>query len=182
MGEHRNGKGLWRTWREDYHLHGARLRNTAWWAIAIYRFGAWTLERRFPPWRWFVGKIYGLLFFSIGIVNGIEIDRRAKIGEGLHLIHAGNIKIHPAAEIGERCGMMHDVTLGMSPGREGAPCIGNDVFIGAGAKILGPVTVGDGAMIAANSLVVTNIPPDVTAIGVPARPMPHSKGAPRRAS
>jgi serine O-acetyltransferase len=53
--------------------------------------------------------------------------------------------------------------------REGVPRIGNDVFIGAGAKILGPVTVGDGAIVAANSLVLTNVPPGATAVGVPAR-------------
>lgn len=167
---------------EAYQLHERRLFNPALWAVVTYRFGVWSLRRHFRPWRWFTSKIYGLMFFWINLITAIAIPREAEIGPAFHLVHHGNVKIHPQARIGARCGMMHDVTLGLSPGREGAPIVGDDVFIGAGAKIVGPVEIGDGAMIAANSLVINNVPAGATAIGVPARAMPGSRGAPKRRS
>ena len=98
----------------------------------------------------------------------IVIPREAKIGKDFHIIHTGNILIHPDTVIGDRCGILHDVTIGTNM-KPGAPTIGNDVFIGVGAKVLGEITIGNGATIAANTLVTKNIPPGETAIGVPAR-------------
>lgn len=166
--------------RDDYSRHGSNLKNTALWALAVYRFGTWS-SRRAQPMRWITSKVYGALQLGVELATGISIPRETRIGAKIHLVHAGNIKIHSAAVIGDRVSIMHDVTIGSSVEREGAPVIGNDVFIGVGAKILGSVRIGDGALIAANSLVVTDIPPGLTAIGVPARAIPHSKGAPKRA-
>ena len=74
--------------------------------------------------------------------------------------------------IGRNCNIAHQVTIGTSAGgRTGAPTIGDGVYIGTGAKIIGTIDVGDGAKIAANSLVMTNVPAGATAIGVPARVM-----------
>ena len=84
------------------------------------------------------------------------------------------IQIHPSAEIGDRCGIMHGVTLG-SDGK-GVPTIGNDVFIGCGATVLGGVKVGDNARIAANSLVISDVPSGSAAMGVPARVTPNLMG------
>ena len=67
-----------------------------------------------------------------------------------------------------QCGVQQDVTVGMNMG-DGTPKIGNDVYIGAGEKVLGDITIGDGAVIAANSLVINDVPPGAMAIGVPAR-------------
>jgi acetyltransferase-like isoleucine patch superfamily enzyme len=114
------------------------------------------------------------------IATGVSIPRELEVGEGLHLIHAANIRIHPSAVIGERVGIMHDVTIGTGLDEPGAPVIGDDVFIGAGAKIVGPVRIGAGARIAANSLVVSDVPPGATAIGVPARAVPPMRN--RRAA
>jgi serine O-acetyltransferase len=160
--------------RADYRRHGRSPTNLAFWAVAIYRFGVWSHHLRFAPARWITSKLYGLLFFMIQVASGIELNREARIGDGLYLVHVGNIKVHPGTVIGERCTIFHDVTVGTNLDRDGAPTIGDDVYIGAGAKILGPVRIGDGARIAANSLVVADIPPGVTAIGVPARPMQFS--------
>jgi len=84
--------------------------------------------------------------------------------------------VHPKTVIGERCGIQQDVTIGTNPERNGAPIIGDDVYIGAGAKVLGPVKIGDRARIAANSLVINDVPDDATAIGVPARIIRYCAG------
>jgi serine O-acetyltransferase len=89
-------------------------------------------------------------------------------------VHGWNIKIHPDSVIGARVGIMHDVTLGTNMERPGAPVIGDDVFIGAGARILGGVHIGNGARIAANSLVIGDVPAGATAVGVPARVMQYT--------
>lgn len=156
--------------RRDYERHGSSMRNLAFWAIATYRFGRWANEQP-PPVRGVAGKVYGALSLAVEMASGILFNREATVGEDFHLVHSGNIKIHPECVIGDRVGIMHDVTLGSAAEREGAPVVGDDVFIGAGAKILGPVKIGDRARIAANSLVITDVPADTTAIGVPAKIM-----------
>ncbi|MGB8298140.1 MAG: serine acetyltransferase [Polyangia bacterium] len=115
------------------------------------------------------GKMYGAMSLFIEATSGIILPREAQLGKDFHLVHAGNTKIHPQSVIGDRVGIMHDVTLGTTPDGCGVPTIGDDVFIGAGAKILGAVKIGDRARVAANSLVISDVPPDTTAIGVPAR-------------
>ena len=160
--------------RSDYKRHDSSLLNPALWAVLNYRFGVWALKLQFFPLRWLASKIYGLNLFFILLTSGIRLYREVKIGEDFHLIHSGNTSIHPKSIIGARCGIQQDVTIGNNNDRDGAPIIGNDVFIGAGAKVLGPVTVGDGARIAANSLVITDVPPKATAIGVPARMMKYT--------
>jgi serine O-acetyltransferase len=154
--------------RGDYVRHGRSLRNRAVWALAVYRFGRWSLERRTAPARWVAGKVYGLAALLSEIVTGVTMDRTVRVGEGLHILHAATIFIHPDAVIGERCGIMHNVTIGTNMGSE-VPVIGDDVFIGCGASILGRVRVGDGARIAANSLVINDVPAGSFAVGVPAK-------------
>jgi serine O-acetyltransferase len=160
--------------KRDYVRHGSSLRNTAFWAVAVYRFGTWSMRLQSPVLRRLTSAVYGLLFLWVDIATGIQLNREAKIGSDFHLIHSGNVKIHPQSVIGDRVGIMHDVTLGTNMDRVGAPTLGNDVFVGAGAKILGPVHVGDGARIAGNSLVISDVPAGATAIGVPARAMKYT--------
>src|SRR5580658_4642008 len=104
--------------------------------------------------------------------TGVLIERETVIGKKLHIIHAQGINIHPECVIGDRVGIMHGVTLGANMG-PGVPVIGNDVFIGCFASVLGKVTVGDGARIAANSLVISDVPAGAVAMGVPARVIPN---------
>ena len=103
--------------------------------------------------------------------TGIEIHPGAKIGRRLVIDHGMGIVIGETAEIGDDCLIYHGVTLGGTGKDSGKrhPTIGNNVLIGNGAKILGPFKVGDNSRIAANSVVLTEIPPDSTAVGVPAR-------------
>jgi serine O-acetyltransferase len=155
--------------RDDYKRHESSLLNPALWAVLNYRYGVWAATLNPPPLRWIASKFYGLFSFLVLITSGIRLNREVKIGKGFHLIHSGNIQIHPNTVIGDYCGIQQDVTLGTAMERKGAPIIGNNVYIGKGATILGKVTIGDGARIAANTLVIDHVPPNTTAIGVPAR-------------
>lgn len=158
--------------KRDYVLHGSTLRNMAYWAVATYRIGRW-IDEQPRPIQWLGGKLYGAMFLLVEATSGITLNREANIGLDCHLIHSGNIKIHPKCVLGERVGIMHDVTIGQSE-RRGAPVIGDDVFIGTGAKVLGPVRIGRGARVASNSLVISDVPDGATAIGVPARILSYS--------
>ncbi len=103
--------------------------------------------------------------------TGIEIHPGATIGRRLVMDHGTGIVIGETAEVGDDCLIYHGVTLGGTGKDHGKrhPTIGNNVLISTGAKVLGPFTVGDGARIAANAVVLSEIPPNATAVGVPAR-------------
>lgn len=162
--------------RRDFNTHGRAYFNPALWAILTYRFGVWSNQRKFPFFRWFTSKIFGLLFFIVLITSGIRLHREVVVGKNFHLIHSGNIQIHPGTIIGDNCGIQQDVTIGTNMDKAGVPVIGDDVFIGKGATVLGPITIGDRVIIAANSLVVKDVPSDSTAIGVPARIIAYGGG------
>lgn len=158
--------------REDYAIHGRMLRERALWAMAVYRFGQWAERSRMRPLRWLFGKVYGVFMIFTPIVTGVYLDRRVRVGRGFHIVHPGGISLHPAVSMGERCGVMQNVTIGMNM-HGGVPVIGDDVFIGVGAVILGEITIGSGARIAANSLVINDVPPGAVAMGVPAKIYPN---------
>jgi serine O-acetyltransferase len=103
--------------------------------------------------------------------TGIEIHPGATIGKGLFIDHGTGVVIGETAEIGEDCTLYQGVTLGGTGKDKGKrhPTLGNNVMVGAGAKILGPFCVGDNAKVGANALVLSEVPPDATAVGVPAR-------------
>ena len=102
------------------------------------------------------------------VVTGADIPLNARIAPGLLLIHPNGIVINPSAMIGPNCLIFQQVTIGTGP-RPGVPTIGAHVDIGTGAKILGGVQIGDHAKIGANAVVVIDVPPGATAVGVPAR-------------
>jgi len=104
-------------------------------------------------------------------LTGIEIHPGAQIGRRFFIDHGMGVVIGQTAEIGDDCTLYHGVTLGgtsWSPGKR-HPTLGKGVVVGAGAKILGPIQVGDGAKIGSNAVVVKPVPAGATAIGVPAR-------------
>lgn len=105
------------------------------------------------------------------MVTGIEIHPGATIGKRLFIDHGMGVVIGETAEIGDDVTMYHGVTLGGTSWNKGKrhPTLGNGVVIGAGAKILGPITVGDGAKIGSNAVVVKNVPARATVVGVPGR-------------
>ena len=103
--------------------------------------------------------------------TGIEIHPGAKIGRRLVIDHGMGIVIGETAEVGDDCLIYHGVTLGGTSKDQGKrhPTIGNNVLLSTGSKVLGPFKVGDGARIAANAVVLKEIPENATAVGVPAR-------------
>lgn len=117
------------------------------------------------------------LFFArmisqwVRAATGIEIHPGAKIGKGVLIDHGMGVVIGETAEVGDGCTIYQGVTLGGTGKDTGKrhPTIGNHVMIGAGAKVLGPFTVGDYSKIAANSVVLSAVPPNCTCVGAPAR-------------
>ena len=103
--------------------------------------------------------------------TGIEIHPGAKIGARLFIDHGMGVVIGETTEIGDHCTLYQNVTLGGTGKDHGKrhPTLGNNVLVGAGAKVLGPFKVGDNARVAAGAVVLDEVPPDATAVGVPAR-------------
>jgi serine O-acetyltransferase len=104
-------------------------------------------------------------------LTGIEIHPGAAIGRRVFIDHGMGVVIGETAEVGDDCTLYHGVTLGGTSWNKGKrhPTLGRGVVIGAGAKVIGPITVGDGARVGSNAVVVKNVPPAATAVGIPAR-------------
>ena len=104
-------------------------------------------------------------------ITGCDLPINTIVEGGLLLPHPNGIVIHPMCKIGPNCLILQQVTLGTngSQGNSGVPTLGGHVDVGAGAKLLGPLTIGDHAIIGANAVVLTDVPPNAVAIGIPAR-------------
>jgi serine O-acetyltransferase len=111
-----------------------------------------------------------MLFNKMNVVFGqCVIGRGAEFGPGLVIIHSQGVVINGAVRAGQNLRIEHQVTIGAEKGE--SPCLGNDIFIGCGAKIVGSVTVGDGARVGANAVVVHDVAAGSTVVGIPARPV-----------
>lgn len=132
-------------------------------ALFVYRIFRWFHERSLPtqPIRFLCERF-------IEIITGISIPAEASIGKGLRIHHFGGIIFHSRAIVGEHCTIYHGVTLGDRGGYGGAPRIGHRVLIGAGAKLIGEIYIGDDCVIGANAVVHTSVPARHLAVGVPA--------------
>ena len=120
------------------------------------------------------------LISQIGrFLTGIEIHPGAKIGKGLFIDHGMGVVIGETAEIGDNVTLYQDVTLGGTGKQTGKrhPTVGNNVLIGVGAKVLGAITIGDNARIGGGAVVLKDVPPNTTAVGVPARVVALRTGA-----
>lgn len=112
-----------------------------------------------------------LYLYRLSVIYGIEIPNHTSIGPGLYIGHLGGIVINGEVVIGQNCNLSQGVTIGVSNvgDRKGNPTIGNQVYIGPGAKLFGKITVGDNSAIGANAVVTTDVAKNTTAAGVPAR-------------
>lgn len=109
------------------------------------------------------------------IMGGCIIGRGAHFGPGFVLVHSNGVVINTAVRGGRDVKIEHQVTIGAERGL--SPVLGDDVFVGAGAKILGAITIGSRVRVGANAVVVKDVPDDVTAVGVPARYLPRTDAA-----
>jgi serine O-acetyltransferase len=131
-----------------------------------------TRYARLARWtRFGVRQFMGVMLYRYSVRYGISISADTPVGPGLYIGHFGGIHVNQDAVIGANCNIQQDVTLGKANRgpRAGTPVIGNDVFIGAGAKIIGRILVGDGAAIGANAVVTKDVPAGAAVAGVPAR-------------
>ena len=130
---------------------------------------------RLSNWLWRKGwRLTGRFISSTGrFFTGIEIHPGATIGQRFFIDHGMGVVIGETATIGDDVTIYHDVTLGGTSLSKGLrhPQIGNNVIIGAGAQLLGPIRVGDNARIGSNAVVVKDVGTDVTVVGIPARPV-----------
>lgn len=164
-------KSLLATIREDWVSHGRDWTKPGFRALAIYRFGVWRMNIRWLVIRAPLSVVYRWWFRFARNRYGIELPYSAKIGQRVIFEHQHGIVVHGCAEIGDDCVVRQGVTIGnryLDRPLE-APRIGNRVNIGAGAKILGAVHVGDDAVIGANAVVLCDVPSGAIAVGVPAR-------------
>jgi len=113
------------------------------------------------------------------LFTGIEIHPGAELGRRFFIDHGMGVVIGETAVIGDDCTLYHGVTLGGTSWQKGKrhPTLGCDVVVGAGAKVLGPIEIGDGARIGSNAVVVKSVPPGGTVVGVPGRVIEHSADA-----
>jgi serine O-acetyltransferase len=139
------------------------------WAIWLYRLGRRNARRRRGPVRSLVDAFYRVLNRPVELLTGISIPTAVQIGPGLRIYHFGGIIIHKKTVIGANCTLRHGVTIGNRYHGGPAPVLDDGVEVGAAAQILGGVRIGRGAKIGAMTLVLQDIPPGATAVGVPAR-------------
>lgn len=160
--------------RDDWRTHERQLTRQGLWALIVYRFGRWRYTIR---WRWAripFSFLYKLIKPMSEILTGIELPCEVTLGSRFRIDHFGGIVISGDAVFGDDCVIRNGVTVGLkNTGQRGAPTLGNRVDIGAGAKILGPIKIGDDVLIGANAVVITDVPSNSIAVGVPARIRPR---------
>ena len=144
------------------------------WAIIAYRYARWVKTLRLPP---PVRKVLSisstLLNLLVNVVTNIELPPEAVIGPGLFIAHTGYVVLGPRVVLGRHCTLTHGVTIGHAGGGDQSwlecPVIGDRVYIGPGAAVIGAVTVGDDALIGVNAVVTREVPRRGVAVGNPAR-------------
>lgn len=169
------GIGFLALLREDFRTYDRDPMEPGLWAVALHRFGNWRMGFRTRLVRAPLTLIYRPLSRLAELIGGIHLPYTVRLGRRVRIWHHGGIVLH-ARSIGDDVHIRHNTTFGIAVrGRDRAiPTIGDRVDIGCGACILGAVTVGHDSVIGANAVVVTDIPPHSTAVGIPARVIKRS--------
>ncbi len=169
--------GLWQLIREDFNANERDWTKPGFRALAAYRFGIWRMGIRSKFLRAPMSFVYRSMFRYVRNHYGIELPYTAVVGRRVVIEHQGDIVVHGHSVIGDGCILRQGVTLGNKnlDAPLDAPILGKNVNIGAGAKILGKVTIGDGAQIGANAVVIRPVPAGAVAVGNPARIVERKK-------
>lgn len=162
--------------KADLAAHGGRWGAQGFWAMVVYRFGRWRYTVRPAPLRKLLSLIYHFLFKLVQVLTGIELPCEVPIGNGFIIEHSGSIIVSGFAGFGDHCRIRTGVVIGLSRVEDPcAPQFGNDVDIGAGAKILGNIRIGNRVLIGANAVVLQDVPDDSIAVGIPAVVKPRKR-------
>lgn len=155
--------------RADLAAHRGDWAAQGFWAMTVYRLGRWRYSIKSPwlrkPWS----LLYKFLYKLVQITTGIELPCEVEVGHGFVIDHSGGIVISGYARFGSNCRIRNGVVVGLKHVEHPcAPRFGNNVDIGAGAKVLGDIVIGDNVSIGANAVVVCDVPSNHIAVGVPA--------------
>lgn len=162
--------------RADFESHGRDASRPGFWVMVVYRFGQWRYGVGCAWVRRPLSLLYKTLFILVRAVTGIELPCEARVGRNFRIDHQGGIVVSGYAVFGDNCVIRQGVTVGLrTPDSPSAPIIGDNVDIGAGAKLLGPIKIGDNVRIGANAVLLKDAPSGSTAVGVPARIIPANK-------
>jgi len=172
----RSEQGFWRADRKRYEAR-AWLTQPSYWAVMVYRFGRWT-KTAHHPFRFPAHAAYYLAYSVVRLATGIDIPRGVTCGPGLLIHHFGGIIVNPSSTIGSNLTLRQGVTIGTKQDHGPVPVIGDDVIVGAYAQILGAVRVGDGSVIGAMSVVLTDVAAGSVVAGIPARLLRKKGGNP----
>jgi serine O-acetyltransferase len=154
---------------EDFRAYNGRWDAQGFWVMLVYRFGRWRYGVRPIIARKCFSVVYRVLYKIMQIITGIELPCEATVGRNFIIDHFGGVVISGYARFGDNCRIRDGVVVGLRRVEEiCAPVIGNNVDIGSGAKLLGPIRIGDDVLIGANAVVLCDVPDNSVAVGVPA--------------
>ena len=155
--------------RGDLRAYGGNWGAQGFWVMVVYRFGRWRYSIRPVLARKTLSALYKILYKMIQVLTGVELPCEAIVGQNFVIDHFGGIVVSGYARFGDDCRIRNGVVVGLKNVDEPcAPSIGNNVDIGAGAKVLGKITIGDNVIIGANAVVIKDVPSNSIAVGVPA--------------
>ncbi len=156
--------------REDFQTHGRLWGSQGFWVMLVYRFGRWRYGIRPALVRKPFSLLYHFLYKLVQVLTGVELPCECVVGRRFRIDHFGGIIISGYASFGDDCVVRNGVTVGLKRVEHPvAPRFGNHVDIGAGAKVLGDITIGDHVHIGANAVVLHDVPSHCTVLGIPAK-------------
>ena len=161
--------------REDFEVYGRQISRQGLWVMVAYRFGRWARGVKPGILRGPLSLVYQCLKLLSQVLTGIDLPCETTLGRRFKIEHFGGIVISGHAVFGDDVIVRQGVTVDIRrTGERGAPVIGDRVDIGAGAKILGPIEIGDDVFVGANAVVIRDVPSNSIAVGVPARVRPRA--------
>jgi serine O-acetyltransferase len=163
---------------DDWRANGRDWTRPGFRALAVHRFGVFRMGIRARSLRWPCSFLYRILSRHCRNVYGIELPHSVSVGRGVVIEHQGGIVIHGASVIGDRCVIRHGCTLGIRRMDDltAAPILANDVQLGAGAVLMGRISIGEAAQVGANAVVTSDVPARAKALGNPAKIYLENRG------